>query len=410
MTEAPERAFTRAMEAEFPVAPQRLALAVSGGGDSMALMALAQDWAKQSGTQLEVLTVDHRLRTGAALEIALVERFCQAAQIPHRTLVWTGWDHRGNLQDQARRARYTLLSGAAQGCDAILLGHTKDDLAETFLMRLARGAGSDGLRAMRASFERDGTRFLRPLLSVSRESLRQLLRTRGIDWIDDPSNDDPRFERVRARKALAAMTELGFGADGIAISAHHLAAENAALRREAFTVLTNTVEQVCGAFRIALTALADLEPELRRRAVLAMVRSLGAEEYPPRGDALAEFIAALVRGETRTLAGCLSYRHRDWCWLQREPAYLGPSVSAGDIWDNRWRFAQVEGARTRELGEDGLAQCGDWRSVGLPRRVLLVSPALFKGETLHAAPFAGLSGDVALEYRGKPVQSFLMPH
>ena len=205
---APAEAFARALARAFPEAPPAaLGLAVSGGSDSMALLRLAADWAARRRTALQVATIDHGLRPEAADEAAMVAHAARALGLPHTVLRWD-WDRHGNLQDAARRARFRLLADWARagGLAAVLLGHTRNDQAETLLMRLARGSGVDGLAAMAEERVAHGARFLRPLLEVERYALRQVLRGAGQTWADDPTNDDDTSER-HAEHALRRLVD-----------------------------------------------------------------------------------------------------------------------------------------------------------------------------------------------------------
>ncbi|MGB3147286.1 MAG: tRNA lysidine(34) synthetase TilS, partial [Paracoccaceae bacterium] len=194
-----------------PGRDKRLGVAVSGGGDSMALLHLLADWRKAGGPELLAVTVDHGLRPEAAAEAGFVADHCLGLGIAHETLCWTGWDGRGNLPDQARRARYRLIVGWARrhGLARVALGHTLDDQAETVLMRLLRGSGVDGLSAMADCRVEAGIAFCRPLLSVQRQDLRHYLTARSVPWLEDPTNDDPDYDRVKARQALATLAGLG---------------------------------------------------------------------------------------------------------------------------------------------------------------------------------------------------------
>jgi len=211
-----------------------LGIAVSGGGDSTALLIIAARWAGVRGRRISAATVDHKLRVDSACEADAVAALCAQLGIQH-TILETG-DLRatgGNLSAAARDARFALLGDWAQGheCNAVLLGHTMDDQAETVLMRLARGSGAEGLSAMQPELEHSGMLWLRPLLGLRREALRAVLQTEGIDWIEDPTNEDPEYDRVKARQALALLAPLGIDAEGLAHTAWHLQRQRRVLER-----------------------------------------------------------------------------------------------------------------------------------------------------------------------------------
>ena len=182
-----------------------VALAVSGGSDSTALMALAQQWAKQLSQppRLSVLTVDHGLREGSFAEAESVAQWAKALGVEHTILRWIGDKPTSRIQETARQARYDLMTEwcRSHGAAALLIAHNIEDQAETIIMRLARGTGIEGLAGMHRVRLIDGTALYRPLLHLSRERLRSFLRARGQRWIDDPSNENTQFERVRIRKA-----------------------------------------------------------------------------------------------------------------------------------------------------------------------------------------------------------------
>ncbi|HAD27336.1 MAG TPA: tRNA lysidine(34) synthetase TilS, partial [Rhodobacteraceae bacterium] len=180
-----------------------IGLAVSGGSDSLALLVLTVDWAKKCGRSVFVVTLDHGLREEAANEAEGVAKICAGLGVSHDTLRWDG-HHKGNTQDAARRVRQRLIGDWAKTHDlvAVATGHTRDDQAETFLLRLKRGSGVDGLSGMARCIEKDGVLWVRPLLHKRRDALRATLKDRGVAWFDDPSNGDNRYDRVKVRKAL----------------------------------------------------------------------------------------------------------------------------------------------------------------------------------------------------------------
>lgn len=362
-----------------------LALAVSGGGDSMAMLHLA------AGLAVRVVTVDHGLRPEAAAEAAGVARICAERGLPHQILHWH-WDGRGNLQDAARRGRRAVIAEWARGVDvgAVALAHTQDDLAETFVMRLARGAGVDGLAAMAPRWDEGGVTWLRPLLDVSRVELRDCLRAAGGTWVEDPSNDNLRFDRVKVRKALGVLGPLGVTPQRLAEVAGHLAEARAALEAVTDVLAGQALNVVAGAVRIDLALLAGTAPEVQRRLVLRVIGGVAPDFYAPRGAAVQALLARLLAGQGGTLAGCRFQVVRGQMWAYREARAVAGLVSApGQVWDGRWRMTGPAGHEVRALG-NGLALCPDWRATGVPRPALLASPALWLGSRLIAAPHAGL--------------------
>ncbi|MEZ6000071.1 tRNA lysidine(34) synthetase TilS [Hyphomonas sp.] len=188
-------------------------VAVSGGGDSLALLLIAADWARKRGRSVLALTVDHGLRPEAAAEARFVADVAAWYGIAHRTLCWQA---PRSGQAKARAARHGLLAAAAReaGSVLILTAHTEDDQAETFLIRARAGSGWYGLAGIQplslSPAEASGVPvFLsRPLLTASRADLRDLLRANGQNWVEDPTNDNPAYERVRMRQLLAADPSL----------------------------------------------------------------------------------------------------------------------------------------------------------------------------------------------------------
>jgi len=372
-------------------------IAVSGGGDSMALLHLVAARVRETALPgPHVITVDHGLRADAAQEAEFVARTAQALGLPHRTLTWTGWNGTGNLQASARAARYHLLADDAQsnGLQAILLGHTADDVAETFLMRLARGSGIAGLAAMDADFTRHGQRFLRPALHAKRASLRDYLSQINADWIEDPSNEDPRFDRVKIRAAFPALAEIGLSVDQLSATAHRLADAQAVVRDAVCDLASHCTMDRAGTLLIAQDALEKFHHETQHGFWGHAFQWTGSADYRPRADAVAACIARATKEGRAQLAGCeLTYATGTF-HLRREPkAVAGLTAATDAIWDKKWQFAgpYAAGLIIKPLGEGGLRQVLDWRTAGLARDALLVSPAIYQQDTLVAAPLAGLN-------------------
>lgn len=381
-----------------------LAVAVSGGSDSLGLLLVLRDWTATRGIPLHAVTVDHRLRPEAADEARFVARTAAEWAIPHDILTWdAGPAPTGNLPDQARRARYGLMTDWARdkGIAAIALGHTADDQAETLLMRLGRGAGIDGLSTMAARHVRDGVTFLRPALSLRREDLRNVLRAAGQTWVEDPSNDDDSYDRVRLRQAMPRLDELGLGVPALATVSANLAQVRDALdhytRAEAARLVT---QDAGGDVLMPLDQWAALPPEIARRLLRAGLTHVAGPGYPPRGRALDQLMQALRAGRGQPLGGCLVQVARNALRITREPAAVAgliarPTSGPGAVWDGRWQlsgpFADTDEIRT--CGEAGLAAIPDWRATGLPRATLMATPAVWRGDRLIAAPLAGFASD-----------------
>lgn len=363
-------------------ADQTIGVALSGGGDSTALLHLCL----AAGYRVEAVTVDHRLRPESAAEAAAVAASCRAVGVAHDLRVWDHGPVGGNLMDAARRARIGLIRdwAKARGIAVVALGHTQDDVAETVLMGLARSAGVAGLSGMRAAWEEEGLRFVRPLLAAGRTELRDWLLSRGIDWIDDPTNENDRFTRARARKALAALTPLGITAERLAEVAGNLARVQEALAVQVAGA-ARWIEERAGALRFE-AGLWGEPIEVRRQVIVAAILWLSRADYAPRASEVERLSTALRDGRDATLAGCRARKG----WLMREPRAVGGPTAVGMVWDGRWR---VEGRAgdVRMLGAEGLRQVTDWRQTGLPREVLLVTPGVWDGDRLLSAPCAGLS-------------------
>lgn len=384
----------------FETVPQRLGVALSGGGDSVALLVLLADWAQGRGVSLHAATVDHGLRAESAQEACAAADLAQRFGASHDTLHWQGRTARGNLQDAARRARRGLIADWAKTLEipAVALGHTLDDQAETLLLRLARGSGVDGLAAMRPVHRARGLVWLRPLLDVSRASLRDELTARDIGWTEDPSNADLRFDRVRARKALATLSALGIDAAGLAATAARMARARAALEHVTQEAARRHCAVVAGDVLIERAGLAALPEEIRDRLLAHALCWVASAEYRPRLKALHRLLEGLDGARPATLHGCRVLVQGPHLRITREARAVAECRAApGQDWDRRWvvfpsesRALDARGLEVRALGAEGLAQCPDWRETDLPRASLLAAPALWRGATLVAAPVAGL--------------------
>lgn len=307
---------------------RHVVLAVSGGSDSTALMLIAARARLRGDLKplLSVLAVDHGLRAGAAAEAQRVAGWASAFGLPSHVLAWEGAKPATGIQTAARTARYALMTAwcAANGAEAIVTAHTLEDQAETLLMRLARASGLQGLSAMRPE-QREPWPLVRPLLSVSRQRLRATLADAGHPFINDPSNDDPRFERVRLRRLKPVLAEAGLGDDTLAAAARRLARANAAIEavmRE--TMAAVVIDEGFGLWRIRRGPLMTAPEEVRIRILQAVAGRAGGQPEPldlASAETLSAWLDAGSLG-VRTIGGALIEAGSDDLRLCREPGRM----------------------------------------------------------------------------------------
>lgn len=406
----PEQRLTQQVaDAFLPRPPSVLGVAVSGGGDSMALLHLLHMLSTLHGTRLRVVTVDHGLREDAAAEAKLVADFCSGLGLRHDVLVWEGWDGTGNLQDAARRARYAMMAewGRSNGIDAIAVGHTADDQAETVLMRLARRSGVDGLAGMKRRLVMEGMTWVRPLLSASRSDLRDYLIQGNIPWVEDPSNKNEAFERIKARKALTALEPLGITVAALSEVADNMLEARKALEWQTFLAARDSVYVNGGAVVVDDHKMRLLPDEVQRRLLVRAMNWISGENYPARRQAVMSVLKGLRRGQAGTAEGCHARRVGGAVWIFREyNAVVDVRSKPCALWDGRWRLSTSDPASddpnliVRALGEDGLAQCPNWRNCGRPHPVLLSTPSVWRNDEMLAAPLAGSSQNWHAEIDG----------
>jgi tRNA(Ile)-lysidine synthase len=274
----------------------RLAIAVSGGPDSLALLLLAA--AARRG-ETEAATVDHGLRAESGAEAEFVARTCAALGVPHRILRVTVPAGGAGVQAEARAARYDALGAwmEQRGLSILLTGHHADDQAETLLMRLQRGSGVGGLAGVRAGGTVPGSdgklALARPLLGWRRTELAAIVTEAGVEAVDDPSNADADHQRVRMRRQMAQTPWLDI--DAIARSAAALAEADEALDRAASRLFVKR-------WSPPLLDPTEVPSELLRRVVTRCLRTV-APDAAPRGEQVTALLGNLARGETTTLAG-----------------------------------------------------------------------------------------------------------
>ena len=256
-----------------------LALAVSGGPDSMALLWLAAQWraARKTGPKLIAFTVDHGLRREAKAEARFVARIAAQLGLAHRTLRWRGDKPNTGIQAAARAARYALMARAAKkaGASHLLTAHTSDDQAETILFRMARGSGLRGLAGMHDETQRDGVVLARPFLDVQKARLVATVRAANIAFAEDASNADTKYTRVRWRALMPQLAHEGLDARGLSRFARRMKRADDALAAYALEAQARLCARGHnGEMRIACDAFAALPDEIGLRLLAQMIAAL----------------------------------------------------------------------------------------------------------------------------------------
>jgi tRNA(Ile)-lysidine synthase len=379
--------------------PPSIAVAVSGGSDSLGLGLLLAAWVRDRGGHLIVLTVDHGLRAEAATECARVAQiFAAIPNCSAHVLRWRGEKPEHGLQAAARAARYALLSDwcRAHGVLHLAVGHTAEDQAETVAMRQAHGSGPLGLAGMAALRPEAGVRLLRPLLPVSRSAIRHWLRSRGQDWIEDPSNELTKFERVRIRQSLGASA-----AEPLLERAREAGHERDRSERAAAAVLAETAKvHDSGYVAVGLESFLATRREVRAAALRQIILSVSGADYVSDLEYILSAVASGGRGAW-TLGGCQLQVLQDRLCVFREAAAIALPFAVVPGWSGSWdgRFGlRVAGglspAANRAigpLGEAGLRQAVDRFGIRLKRHAVplaarLALPALWQGEHLVCQP------------------------
>jgi len=264
-----------------------------------------------------VLTVDHGLRKSSARDAKKVAAWAKQAGLRVQVLTWQGKKPASGIEAAAREARYRLMGTwlSKNKIATLFLGHTQDDQAETFLLRLARGSGLDGLAGMGACAPWPVPGFpqlvlARPLLGFRRDHLRDYLGSKAQAWLDDPMNQDPAFDRVKIRKAQAALSDAGLSVARIAAAASHLARARECLEIMMQAVLERAArkaENRTGGILLDPSALAAAPREAGLRALAAVLMAVGGEAYRPRFESLERLfdqITGAKLGGGATLHGC----------------------------------------------------------------------------------------------------------
>ena len=318
--------------AKYQIKDKVIAVGVSGGADSLALVLQAAEELAVFGRKVVALTVDHGLRPTSRMEAEYVAGLMQKHGIEHHILTWTGEKPATGIEEAARQARYALI---AEWCNqnevnVLLTAHHAKDQAETFLMRLQRGSGLEGLCGIREYSVRDGLVILRPLLGVNPESLRNYLRQRNVVWVEDESNSDTAFLRGRIRRYLPAMTEnTGINIEKICNAVRNLQSAEDYIEQQLELLLARDVVWDFGTVcRFKYTGYLSWHKEMKFRVLARLCR----REYIPRAErvlALANALNTLPFMGT-TLGGREIILAYGWIWIV--PERVSKGLQSRKLW------------------------------------------------------------------------------
>jgi tRNA(Ile)-lysidine synthase len=391
-----------------------IAVAVSGGPDSLALLLLTDHWACAHGGSVLALTVDHGLRPDSTDEAAQVGQWAGARGIAHETLRWTGAKPRSGIQAAARQARYALLSEACAARGILHLGfaHHADDQAETVLFRRERGSGPAGLAGMAASRSLGPARLIRPLLGHRKSALIETCRHFGQDFFEDPSNRSDRFARTALRRQLTGDPERR---DVLLRAAVQAASQRVAADARLADALATIVEiRPDGIALMDRDAFAAAETGMRRAVLSAALRTVGGQVFAADADALDRLDDALSGRDFTgaSLGGCLIRIWDGRVLVCREPKRGAPAVAltpeGWTRWDDRFSVRAAgcgEGASVGALGSQAYAGLRRRLGLELPAVAGAGLPAVRSGSHLAAIPSVGWAEDdfFAVEERYSPL-------
>lgn len=370
---------------------------VSGGSDSLALLHLL----KRISNNIVVVTVDHHLRKESSDEAKIVSKWCQNLGIQHHTLVWSRDQspemQQGNVMKQARDARYNLLSNFCilHQIQDICIGHTQDDQAETVLMRLMRGSGVDGLSAIKDIRRYNSVRIVRPVLSFSRNILRGYLHSIRQEWIDDPSNIDRKYERIRTRDMIRSC---GFSQSRLAKTAVHmqraqevLEHQCVLLKRECLTIKPARIYSVDkgkfleGYIETQLRLLSEILQKVSGKVYRADLKSLERlhEEIIQKRNGGYSLHGCIIRFRKYVF---LVYRELENCEI---PIVVDPNQIV--TWDKRYQVLNKSSSSiiARALGNTFFENNKAWKALPLAARQSCLS--IWENEELICVPDAGFS-------------------
>ena len=322
-------------------------IAVSGGSDSMALLHILTDWESAAKPNIFVASIDHGLRSESKSEVEFVKKICGKKKVEHVSLapVTQLSKAKGNLQDNARSARYQLLENWAisKNLQCILIGHTLDDQEENLLMRFFRGSGVDGLVSMEELVVRNEILWIRPLLKSRKEDLRNYLRNNNYSWIDDPSNFDDKYQRVKVRTLLQQLKSNNIIASNFVKTADHMLRASKLSKETAISSSKSLLScNDVGQITFESKKFSELFEDTQYRILAGIISWFSGIFYKPRFSQLENIHRKIISDRNlpgATLGGTVFKKKNGIVTVMRELASVKEDHLIKNekfIWDNRW--------------------------------------------------------------------------
>ena len=386
-------------------------IAVSGGSDSMALFHMLTDWESSNKPKIIVASIDHGLRSESKSEVEFVKKACEMKKVEHFSLAPTTHLSKmpGNLQDNARSARYKLLRNwaIAKNLQCILLGHTLDDQEENLLIRFFRGSGVDGLVSMEEMVPRNEILWIRPLLKFRKEELRNYLRNKNYSWVDDPSNHDDKYKRVKIRKLLKQLKSNNLITPNFVKTADHMLRASKLSRGIAIpnskTLLSfNDVGQI--SFQVE--KFSQLFEDSQYRILAGILSWFSGRFYKPRFSQLENMYNKIfnVNMKGSTLGGTVFKKKNGTLTFTRELASIEENCLLKDekfIWDNRWLITLKQKIQGKLYVKPyGLLYFDDQRfsiTSEFDKSALLTIPAITTNKSVKFVPRSNLEYDIDIK-------------
>ena len=402
----------------------KIAIAVSGGVDSMVLMNLAKESDFLNDKNVFILVVDHGLRAESKQEAKFVKNEAKKLDFPTRILKWKGSKPNKRIQEEARNKRYSLLINFCRenNINNLYLAHHLDDQIETFLFRMFRGSGLQGLTSFSSSYERNGLTLIRPLIDTPKSELISYARRKKINWVEDPSNENQKYDRVKLRKVLPLIYKEGFDKKVFLKSVKKLRLANQALDQitKEFVLQYVIINKNISVFikqELFLTAPEDVQ----LRVLQNTIRIFSGERYYSPNYLKILNLMNWARNDNdisaKTLGGTIFRKRKGGLILYKEVKKLNDikpiklSKSKYKAWDNRFLIKinkSVKG-EISYLGNEGVKILKSKKILGkkgfngIPLTALYSIPAMWDGKRLISAPFFDYSVDNSVNLKVKKI-------